>query len=134
MREVSATIFHCPCVCVSRPQRPQKKLVSRVPSPIFTSPTTAITMKQLCLILLTSSLATAEIQFHHQQLSDLQDQSVDEEPAPNLPEVDVKIIPTHIDIAKLREAYATENHGERFLPGPSRLPLELFHEQRRRRK
>ncbi|KAL6728751.1 hypothetical protein Aduo_010490 [Ancylostoma duodenale] len=91
-------------------------------------------MKQLCLILLTSSLAAAEIQFHNQQPSDLQDTSVDEEPAPNLPEVDVKIIPTNIDIAKLREAYATENHGERFLPGPSRLPFELFHDQRRKRK
>lgn len=34
----------------------------------------------------------------------------------NLTEEDTKIIPTHIDFAALKEAYAKENKAERFLP------------------
>ncbi|XGW16747.1 hypothetical protein V3C99_001857 [Haemonchus contortus] len=48
-------------------------------------------------------------------------------------EQEVKIIPTSIDIKRLKEeAYATSNAGERFLPGPSRIPPGLFGEKRKK--
>ncbi|CAJ0600469.1 unnamed protein product [Cylicocyclus nassatus] len=81
------------------------------------------------LVLCLATLVIAEIPFPEPPSLE----SFDSEPAQNMPEVDVKIIPTHIDIAKLREAYAKVSAGERFLPGPSRLPFEFF-EQRRKRK
>ncbi|KHJ91035.1 hypothetical protein OESDEN_09106 [Oesophagostomum dentatum] len=79
-------------------------------------------MKQFAVLLLTT-LASAEI------FSNLRNPEV---PAQSLPEVDVKIIPTHIDITKLREAYATVSAGERFLPSPSRLSFDLFGEEKRK--
>ncbi|ETN77930.1 hypothetical protein NECAME_10687, partial [Necator americanus] len=75
--------------------------------------------------LLLAGLAVAEIQVSESS-------SLDSEPLVNLPEEDVRIIPTHIDIVKLREAYATVNAGERFLPAPSRLPIGLLQEQKRK--
>ncbi|PIO76012.1 myosin head [Teladorsagia circumcincta] len=51
---------------------------------------------------------------------------------PEFQEQEVEIIPTRIDINRLKEeAYATKNAGERFLPGPSRLPPGLFGETRK---
>lgn len=47
----------------------------------------------------------------------------------NLTEEDTKIIPTQIDFAALKEAYAKENKAERFLP--SRL---IFDDEEKKRK
>lgn len=47
----------------------------------------------------------------------------------NLTEEDTKIIPTNIDFAALKEAYAKENKAERFLP--SRL---FFEDDEQKRK
>ncbi|CAI2347940.1 unnamed protein product [Caenorhabditis sp. 36 PRJEB53466] len=45
----------------------------------------------------------------------------------NLTEEDTKIIPTNIDFAALKEAYAKENKAERFLPS------RLFFEDKKRK-
>ncbi|KAK6740696.1 hypothetical protein RB195_008882 [Necator americanus] len=128
LREVSATIFHClhslddhrPAVdvqCLDHIHR--NSLAARSHSYNNLS-----AMKQIFFLLL-AGLAVAEIQVSESS-------SLDSEPLVNLPEEDVRIIPTHIDIVKLREAYATVNAGERFLPAPSRLPIGLLQEQKRK--
>ncbi|WKX99033.1 hypothetical protein Q1695_014140 [Nippostrongylus brasiliensis] len=84
-------------------------------------------MKQTLLLLLALSLTTAEVPVFNEFVLN------GAEPQINFPEQEVKIIPTRIDIEKLREeAYATRNDGERFLPGPSRIPLGLFGEKRKK--
>uniref|UniRef100_A0A8R1J305 Uncharacterized protein n=1 Tax=Caenorhabditis japonica TaxID=281687 RepID=A0A8R1J305_CAEJA len=86
------------------------------------------------LLLLLSTLVASSFSFEHFpdfpaenddvifiDLSDIDHANGAEIPR-NLTEEETKIIPTNIDFAALKEAYAKENKAERFLP--SRLVFE----------